>query len=108
MLLIVLVFGITIARAENGTGAHATARKSVTSTAVRNNILSTKLPARLLSPIKTKYSSYWITDLYKATADGKTCYYITLENADQKLKLTTSHSANWQVSRVVSKDMASR
>jgi hypothetical protein len=31
-----------------------------------------------------------------------------LENADQKLKLTTSHSANWQLTRVVSKDMASR
>lgn len=107
ILLIVLVFGITIARAENGTGAHATARKSVTSTAVRN-ILSTQLPARLLSPIKTKYKTYWITDLYKATADGKTCYFITLENADQKLKLTTSHSANWQVTRVVPKDMASR
>jgi hypothetical protein len=107
ILLIVLSLGITIARAENGTGAHATARKSVTSTAVRN-ILSTQLPARLLSPIKTKYKTYWITDLYKATADGKTCYYITLENADQKLKLTTSHSANWQVSRVVSKDMVSR
>ena len=108
ILLIVLVFGITIARAENGTGAHATtARKSVTATSVRN-ILSTQLPARLLSPIKTKYKTYWITDLYKATADGKTCYYITLENADQKVKLTTSHSANWQVTRVVSKDMASR
>jgi hypothetical protein len=107
ILLIVLVFGITIARAENGTGAHATTRKSVTAASVRN-ILSTQLPARLLSPIKTKYKTYWITDLYRATADGKTCYYITLENADQKLKLTTSHSANWQVTRVVSKDMASR
>ena len=108
MLLIVLVFGITIARAENGTGAHATTtRKSVTTTSVRN-ILSTQLPARLLSPIKTKYKTYWITDLYKATAEGKVCYFITLENADQKLKLTTSHSANWQVTRVVSKDMASR
>jgi hypothetical protein len=107
ILSIALVFAITIARAENGTGAHATARKSVTTTAVRN-ILSTQLPARLLSPIKTKYKTYWITDLYKATADGKTCYYITLENADQKLKLTTSHSANWQVTRIVPKDMASR
>jgi hypothetical protein len=108
ILLIVLLLGMTITRAENGTGGHAaTTRKSATTSAVRN-ILSTQLPARLLSPIKTKYKTYWITDLYKATADGKVCYFITLENADQKLKLTTSHSANWQVTRVVSKDMASR
>jgi hypothetical protein len=108
ILSIVLLFGMTITRAENGTGAHATTtRKSVATSAVRN-ILSTQLPARLLSPIKTKYKTYWITDLYKATADGKVCYFITLENADQKLKLTTSHSAHWQVTRVVSKDMASR
>ena len=109
ILSIALLFlGMTITRAENGTGAPATTtRKSVTTSAVRN-ILSTQLPARLLSPIKTRYKTYWITDLYKATADGKVCYYITLENADQKLKLTTSHSANWQVTRVVSKDMASR
>jgi hypothetical protein len=108
ILSIVLLLGMTISRAENGTGAHATTtRKTATAASVRN-ILSTQLPARLLSPIKTKYKTYWITDLYKATADGKVCYYITLENADQKLKLTTSHSANWQVTRVVSKDMASR
>jgi hypothetical protein len=108
MLSIVLLFGMTITRAENGTGAHASSsRKPAAATSVRN-ILSTQLPARLLSPIKTRYKTYWITDLYKATADGKICYYITLENADQKVKLTTSHSANWQVTRVVSKDMATR
>ena len=102
ILSIVFLLGITLTHAEDGAG-----NRKTTSTAVRN-ILSTQLPARLLSPIKTKYKTYWITDLYKATADGKTCYYLTLENADQKVKLTTSHSANWQVTRVVSKDMASR
>src|ERR1700743_3099412 len=106
MLTIVCVLGLQITRAENGTGAHATANRKSTTTAVRN-ILSTQLPARLLSPIKTKYKTYWITDLYRATADGKVCYFITLENADQKVKLNTSHSANWQGTRVGSKDMAS-
>lgn len=97
---------MTITRAEDGAGNHSSSSKTA-APAVRN-ILSTQLPARLLSPIKTKYRTYWITDLHKVVADGKVCYYMTLENADQALKLNTSHSATWQVSRVVSKDLASR
>lgn len=106
ILSIVFLLGITITRAEEGAGNHTSNRKATT-TAVRN-ILSTQLPARLLNPIKTKYKTYWITDLHKATSDGKVCYYLTLENADQTLKLSTNHSATWQVTNVLSKDVASR
>jgi hypothetical protein len=106
ILSIVLLLGITITRAEDGAGNHTTNRKTA-SPAVRN-ILSTQLPARLLTPIRTKYKTYWITDLHKAVSEGKVCYYMTLENADEQLKLNTNHSATWQVSSVVSKDIASR
>lgn len=107
ILPIVFLLSTTILRAETGVGGHnsSTTHKSASSV---HNILSTQLPARLQSSIKTKYSTYWITDLYKCTTEGKVCYYITLENADQKLKLNTSHGSNWQVARVVSKDVASR
>ncbi len=104
---IVLLLGTTILRAENGVGNHKSTASHKSASSVRN-ILSTQLPARLQSSIKTKYSTYWITDLYKCTTEGKVCYYITLENADQKLKLNTSHGPSWQLSRVVSKDVASR
>src|SRR5579872_4372573 len=108
ILPIVFLLSMTIAHAENGGGTRtSTARKSA-SPAVRN-ILSTQLPAKLLTTIKTKYKAYWITDLYKCSTEGRVCYYITLENADEKLKLNTVHSANWQVARVVNKDdIASR
>ena len=102
ILSIVFLLGITLTHAEDGAG-----NRKTTSNAVRN-ILSTQLPARLLTPIKTKYKTYWITDLHKAVSDGKVCYYLTLENADQQLKLNTNHSANWQVINVVPKDVASR
>lgn len=106
ILPIVFLLSTTILRAENGGGHNSsTTHKSASSV---HNILSTQLPARLKSSIKKKYSDYWITDLYKCTTEGKVCYYITLENADQKLKLNTSHGSNWQVARVVSKDVASR
>lgn len=106
ILSIVFLLSLTITRAEEGAGNHSSNRKAA-SPAVKN-IVSTQLPARLLNPIKTKYKTYWITDLYKTVSDGKVCYFLTLENADQKLKLNTSHTAMWQVSTVVSKDIASR
>ncbi|HWB93915.1 MAG TPA: hypothetical protein VG605_18805 [Puia sp.] len=106
ILSIVFLLGFTITRAEGGAGNHTSSRKTA-APAVRN-ILSTQLPARLLSSIKTKYKTYWITDLHKVVNDHKVCYYITLENADQQLKLSTYHSATWQVASVVSKDIASR
>ncbi len=115
ILPIVFLLSTTILRAENGVGNHnisplsqRACRIGFTLHPAVRNILSTQLPARLQSSIKTKYSTYWITDLYKCTTEGKVCYYITLENADQKLKLNTSHGTNWQITRVVSKDVASR
>jgi hypothetical protein len=105
-LSLVFLLGITISRAEDGARNHSSSRKTV-SPAV-HNILSTQLPARLLTTIKTRYKTYWITDLHKASSDGKVCYYMTLENADRQLKFNTNHSAVWQVSSVVPKDIATR
>lgn len=106
ILSIVFLLGITITRAEGGDGNHVSNR--IFAAPAVHNILSTQLPARLLTPIKTKYSTYWITDLHKVVTEGKVCYFITLENADQLVKLNTSHSAGWQMASAVSKDPASR
>ncbi|HUB62229.1 MAG TPA: hypothetical protein VL978_16045 [Puia sp.] len=73
-----------------------------------HNILSNQLPARLLTVIKKSYKDYWITDLYKVNTGGKTSYFITLENADQAVKLNTSHSISWAVTRIVPKNSADR
>ena len=73
-----------------------------------HNILSNQLPARLLTVIKKSYKDYWITDLHKETINGKTSYYITVENADKAVKLNTSHTISWAVTRIVPKDTADR
>jgi len=75
------------------------------STAVVNNILSDKLPAKLLTSIKKDYKNYWITGLYKEVSNGKISYHITVENADQIIKLSAART-NWSVDRTVSKDVA--
>jgi hypothetical protein len=102
ILAVVLFLGISHARAAGGSKDHEK------SAPVVHNILSNQLPVRLLTTIKKSYKSYWITDLYKEVANGKITYYITLENADQKVQLNTTHSINWGVAHVMTKDMASR
>jgi len=102
ILAVVLFLGISQVRAADGS------KDREKSAPVVHNILSNQLPARLLTTIKKSYKSYWITDLYKENANGKITYYITLENADQKVQLNTTHSINWAVAHVVTKDIVSR
>jgi|SRR6186713_1355579 len=101
-----IVLGLIQVQAENGkSGPRST--PSEKSVPVVHNILSNKLPAKLLTTIKKNYSSYWITSLYKETANGKISYHITVENPDQIIKLSASHpAANWTIRRVVPKDQA--
>jgi hypothetical protein len=102
ILFLVLFLGFSQIRASDGPKYN---RKSAPAV---HNILSNQLPARLLTVIKKTYKDYWITDLYRESINGKVSYYITLENSDQKLKLNTTHSLNWAVARIVSKDIAAR
>ncbi len=102
ILAFVLFLGMSHAWAADGSKDHEK------SAPVAHNILSNQLPARLLTTIKKSYKSYWITDLYKEVANGRITYYITVENADQKVQLNTTHSINWAVAHVVAKDIASR
>jgi hypothetical protein len=101
ILLLVLSLGIAQLKASDGIKVREK------SPAVRN-ILSNQLPAKLLTVIKKNYKDYWITDLFKENINGKISYFITLENADQTVKLNTTHSTGWAVAHVVPKDIAAR
>jgi hypothetical protein len=101
ILFFVLFFGFAQVKASDGT----TNREK--SPAVRN-ILSTQLPAKLKTTIKKNYKDYWITDLYKENLNGKISYFITLENADQTVKMNTTHTTGWTVAHVIPKDVAVR
>jgi hypothetical protein len=97
ILFFVLSFGISQVKASEG----PTSREK--SPAVRN-ILSTQLPAKLRTSVKKNYKDYWITDCRKANLNGKVSYYITLENADQTVKMNTTHSTGWTIARVIPKE----
>ena len=63
--------------------------------AITRNIQSSQLPLQLLMQIKKDYGNYWISDLFEYSADGTSCYYITLETADSRVVLR-SNGADWE------------
>ena len=71
--------------------------------AVVHNIVSDKLPTRLLKTIKKEYKDYWITRLYREEANGKISYHITVENPDQIVTLSAA-TTSWSVVRVHAKE----
>jgi len=62
-----------------------------------HNILSSKLPPVLLADIKKEYKDYWITELFEEGKSKRPTYVITLENADQIIKLSSDDSENWVI-----------
>jgi len=101
ILFFVLILSFGLVKASNGSD------NGEKSPAI-HNILSNQLPARLLTVIRKNYKDYWITGLYKENVNGKISYFITMENADQTVKLNTSHSTGWAVTRIVPKDATTR
>ncbi len=58
-------------------------------------ILSDNLPVSLISDLKTKYSNYWISDLFRYSNNEKTGYCVTLENGDRKIMLKSDEGQKW-------------
>jgi hypothetical protein len=80
---------------------HASATTSpfaVTSRAhIRQNIVSSELPAALQAGIKKDYKDYWITALAEEQRGKHSDYYMTVENADQVVELRSNDATNWEV-----------
>jgi hypothetical protein len=64
---------------------------------VTRNINSTDLPLYLRNTLQKKYQDYWISNLVEESNQRGFCYYITLENADQKIVLRSAYGNNWEV-----------
>jgi|WetSurMetagenome_2_1015567.scaffolds.fasta_scaffold310030_1 hypothetical protein len=70
---------------------------------VTHSLLSDRLPVSLQSELKTKYSDYWITDLIQFNMNNQPGYYITLQNAGQKIILKSERGQHWQFYTTVEK-----
>ena len=65
--------------------------------AVVRNILSDQLPLKLLLELKKNYSGFWISELFEVVNGSNDEYYITLENANEKLTLKAKPNKSWKV-----------
>ena len=63
---------------------------------VARNIHFSSLPLMLQIGQRKNYKGYWITEIYELTNGDGTRYYLTLENADKKMKLGSTGS-DWEV-----------
>lgn len=61
------------------------------------------LPMALQNSLKKDYCDYWVSDLFEVAKNGKTEYYITLENADKKIVLQSSGGNDWEAYKKIKK-----
>ena len=64
---------------------------------VVHNMLSTQLPLNLQSSLKKEYDGYWITELFEFAKPDSNGYFVTLQNADQKITLQSADGSSWSV-----------
>lgn len=62
---------------------------------VTRNISSLQLPVVLLAGLKKDHGHQWISDLVEVSDEGGTYYYVTLEDAAQKLILKSEGATQW-------------
>ena len=64
---------------------------------VARYINTMQLPLRLFSNLKDRYSKYWISDLYEVNGNSGTRYYVTVENAETKMVLSSGIDGIWSL-----------
>jgi len=63
---------------------------------VARNIQFSSLPLMLQIEQRKNYKAYWITEIYELSNGDGTRYYLTLENANKKIKLGSTGNG-WEV-----------
>jgi hypothetical protein len=62
---------------------------------VTRNLLSTELPIGLQTSLKKEYGAYWVSGLFEVAKNESSTYFITVENADQRITLQSTNSSSW-------------
>jgi hypothetical protein len=64
---------------------------------VTRYISSSELPLYLQHNLQKKYADFWITDLVEESNQNGFNYYITLQDADQKIVLKSKYGSDWTI-----------
>lgn len=66
---------------------------------VSRNISPAELPVFLQSSIKNNFPDSWITDLFELSNAEGLCYYLTLENSEEKIILKSQDGRHWRTAK---------
>ncbi|MET0635543.1 MAG: hypothetical protein ABWZ25_05920 [Chitinophagaceae bacterium] len=69
---------------------------------ITRNVSSLELPVTLQASLKKEHSGYWISSLFEVSNSEGTRYFITIENADTKVVLSSGGSS-WKLYKKASK-----
>lgn len=70
---------------------------------ITRNIYSTELPINLRISLTENYSQFWISELFEYAKEGTTKYYVTIENATEKIHLESVGTYEWSAYKKASK-----
>jgi hypothetical protein len=62
---------------------------------ITRNISPVQLPVRLQINLRKNYVNYWISDLFEVAKNSGTTYYVTMEDGDKKIVLTSEAGSGW-------------
>lgn len=71
--------------------------------AMTKNVSAKQLPLMLQSELKKQTANYWVTELFELSNEDGTSYYVTLENADEKVVLHSVSNKIWNKYKKTSK-----
>jgi hypothetical protein len=64
---------------------------------VTRYMLSTELPYYLQKELKAYYNDYWVANLFELSNENSTSYYVTLQNAEETLVLSSNQQNGWEL-----------
>lgn len=65
--------------------------------AVIRNIQFSVLPLALQFKKQKRYDDYWVSQLFEVVNEAGTHYYLTVENANETIRLVSHESCNWEM-----------
>jgi hypothetical protein len=72
--------------------------------ALARNVQVSSLPIKLIDEVRGSYNAFWITSAFEVSSENESSYFVTVENADQKITLKSLGTSGWLVYKSTSKE----
>ena len=81
----------------NGVEMHAYYTENGDKYASAKNVHVTEISEKVMLKIKNQFKNHWITSAFEVEQNGTKTFYVTFENADQKVMVKTNGKNAWTI-----------